>query len=347
MSSLTTFVSCPDVQERLDNIYETGGIRTEYLPLSSYIFSEANNYRKLQMQAIPSAGKKRTVVLTFERRVLESEVDAGDFTCSATNKRGETSTTIDLDTTPRVRLAKAFELNDLIERCEQDADYYARLVFSLIDGCDRKVETLLASELVAFAGAFSTKDRDQDGTNIGSNTKTISTRKSDKSLDYFAHAALMQTARMNGYVGAPIIAGDYEIKNYYDAINKGCCAADGINFAEVSMETPIILPSFRIADALTDVNKFITFQAGVILPVWFNRYLSDFWQSNDSIDKAGVIVSPSTGIPYDYRVKRDCDDVSVEVGLAWDVFALPDDMFENSDYMDGNRLVHKHVITNP
>ena len=38
-----------------------------------------------------------------------------------------------------------------------------------------------------------------------------------------------------------------------------------------------------------------------------------------------------TGIPFDYRAKRDCDDWSIEIGLAWDLFAAPDDMFENSD----------------
>lgn len=345
MSSLTTFVSCPNVQDRLENVFAT--VRQEPKPLLTYLFSEANNFRVLESKVSMRPSGKVTVDLVYNRRILESEVDAGNFACSSTNKRGETSTSYDLDTTPTHILRKKVSLTDLIERCESNELYYARLIADLIDGLERKMETAAATDMVAFAGAFSTKDLDQDGTSIGSNTKIISTRHSDKSLDYFGHAAIMQTARINGYASAPIIAGEYEIKNYYDAIQKGCCWDGGIDFSQVAPETPIILPSYRITDALSSANKFITFAQGAILPAWFNRYSSDFWKVDNGTDVAGVIVSPFTGIPFDYRAKRDCDDWSIEIGLAWDLFAAPDDMFENSDPLDGNRLVHKHQITNP
>jgi len=345
MSSLTTFVSCPNVQGRLEDVFCT--VRNEPKPLLTYLFSEANNYRVLNQKVNMRPGGKVTVDLVYNRRILESEVDSGNFSCAATNKRGETSTSYDLDTDVRHRLAKKFALNDLIERCESDDMYYARLVADLIDGLERKMETTAATEMVAFAGNFSTKDLDQDGTSITSNTKIVATRHSDKALDYFAHAAIMQTARLNGYCGAPVIAGEYEIKNYYDAIGKGCCWDGGIDFSQVAPETPIILPSYRITDALSSTSKFLTFAPGAILPVWFNRYGADFWKVDNGTDAAGVIVSPFTGIPFDYRAVRDCDDWSIEIGLAWDLFAAPDDMFENSDIQDGNRLVHKHQITNP
>lgn len=345
MSSLTTFVSCPNVQGGLEDVFCT--VRAEDKPLLSYLFSEANNYRVLNQMVNMRPGGKVTVDLVYNRRILESEVDAGDFSCSATNKRGETSTSYDLDTTPAHILRKKIAMSDLIERCESNEEYYARFILDLIDGLERKMETAAATDMVAFAGAFSTKDLDQDGTAITSNTKIVSTKLSGKELDYFAHAAIMQTARLNGYCGAPVIAGEYEIKNYYDAIQKGCCWYGGIDFSQVAPETPIILPSYRITDALSSANKFITFAPGAILPVWFNRYASDFWKVENGTDVAGVIVSPFTGIPFDYRAKRDCDDWSVEIGLAWDLFAAPDDMFENSDIQDGNRLVHKHQITNP
>lgn len=346
MSSLTTFVSCPNVQDRLENVFCT--VRAEGKPLLNYIFSEANNFRVLNTMVNKRPGGKVTVDLVYNRRVLESEIDTTqDFACSATNKRGETSTSFDLDTQPAHILGKKIALTDLIERCESSDEYYARLILDMIDGLERKMETDLATDMVAFAGAFSTKDLDQDGTSITANTKIVSTRFSDKSLDYFAHAAIMQTARLNGYCGAPVIAGEYEIKNYYDAIQKGCCWDGGIDLSQVAPETPIILPSYRITDALSSASKFITFAPGSILPVWFNRYADGFWAVENGTDVAGVIVSPFTGIPFDYRAKRDCDDWSIEIGLAWDVFAAPDDMFENSDVLDGNRLIHKHQITNP
>lgn len=345
MSSLTSFVSCPNVQDRLENVFPT--VRMEEKPLLSYIFSEANNFRVLEQKIIMRPGGKVTVDLVYNRRVLESEVDAGNFSCSATNKRGETSASFDLDTTPAHILRKKITLSDLYERCESNEEYYARLILDMIDGVERKMETALAADMVSFAGAFSTKDLDQDNTAITGNTKIISTRLSDKSLDYFGHSSIMRTARLNGYAGAPVIAGEYEIKDYYDATKKGCCWYGGIDLSQVSAETPIILPSYRITDALSSTSKFITFAPGAILPAWFNRYIGKLAENNDNGDTAGVIISPFTGIPFDYRAKRDCDDWSIEVGLAWDTFAAPDDMFENSDPQDGNRLVHKHQITNP
>ena len=58
-------------------------------------------------------GGKVTVDLVYNRRILESEVDAGDFSCSAINKRGETSTSYDLDTTPAHILRKKIAMNDI------------------------------------------------------------------------------------------------------------------------------------------------------------------------------------------------------------------------------------------
>lgn len=345
MSSLITFISCPNVQERLDTIFP--GVKKEEKPLISYLFSPQNGASILSTSIIMRPGGKVTVDAVYSRRVLESEVDTGAFSCTATNKRGETSTSFDLDTTPNAILRKKVSHSDLYTRCEASSDYFARLILDMIDGVERKMETQAAADMVAFAGAFSTKDLDQDNTAITGNTKIISTRLSDKSLDYFAHSSIMRTARLNGYIGAPIIAGEYEIKDYYDATKKGCCWTGGIDLGQIGSEMPLILPSYRITDALESTSKFITFAEGAILPVAFHRYADPLAKANDSTRIADVIYSPYTGIPFDYSVKRDCDDWLIEVGIAWDTFAAPDDMFENSDIQDGNRLVHKHQITNP
>ena len=41
--SETTFVSCPNVQDRLENVFAT--VRAEAKPLLAYLFSESNNYQ--------------------------------------------------------------------------------------------------------------------------------------------------------------------------------------------------------------------------------------------------------------------------------------------------------------
>jgi hypothetical protein len=70
--------------------------------------------------------------------------------CTSTDKRGETSTTFDIDITKGVQFDKKFDLVDLVTRCENNDMYFARLVSDLIDGAERKMETQAAT----YSGSF-------------------------------------------------------------------------------------------------------------------------------------------------------------------------------------------------
>lgn len=344
MSSLTTFVNCPNLQDRLGDVFSVSG-GSEPLPLIGFLFSPENNAINLEQRMVGDASL-RTVQLTYSRRILEAEVD--DFinygTCSATDKRGETSTTYTFDETKGLEIAKKFDFSDLWRRCEGNETYFARLVSDLMDGAERKMETQAAEYLVAGVGGFATIDTD----GVAGGVKTVATKLSDGTIDYDAHQMIMQSARFNQFASAPIICGDYAIVNYYDAIGVGCCAQTGLDFSSVAQGTPTILPSYRIGTAFSnDTSKFLVMEAGAALPVWFNQYSGGLGAAlSDDAHQYTTIVS-RRGIPFDLSVIRDCNTVNVKLSLAWDLFFKPTDMYENSDILDGVTGILTFDVSNP
>lgn len=350
MSSLITFVDCPNLQGRLEDVFCTG--RPEDTPIINFLFSQFNNNGLLEQRAVPTRGKKRVVELTYTPRVLESEVKSTvNRDCEAENKRGITSELYDLDTGVGVEIEKTFDLTDLIDMCESNDMYFARLVQDMIDGAKRKMETQAAVDLVANVGAFSTKDKDQDGSAIADNLKIVSTKLSGGQLNNRAHSAIMQTARLNAYCSAPIVLGEYEIGNYYDDIKIGCCGDIGVDFSKITNE-PLVIKSYRIPDALSDANKFLTMSAGAAIPIWFNLYGGAMVNmANDDTNQATVITDVATGIPFDLRVTKfqvgTCTKVSVIIGLAWDLFYLPTGLYAVGDHLRGVNFINKNIVTNP
>lgn len=351
MSSLTTFVDCPNLQLQLADLFCTG--RPEATPIINFLFSAENNGRILEINALPGNGKKRTVQAVYQRRVLESEVDDYiNYSCTASNKRGETSTTYELDINRGVEIAKRISILDLVERCESNESYKARFIMDLIDGARRKMETQAATKLATIAGTgvYSTIDLNPDGSAIASNRKAVKTlvSSSNPTQNYSALEAIMQTARLNNYCSAPIVIGEYEIANYFRRNTlAGCCSDLGMNIAEfINGSAPIVLTSYRMPSALGANTDFITLSAGAVLPMWFNLYEGDVNALNDDSNFAGTIIDPQTGIPFNLRVQRICDDWDFNLTLAWDLFSAPTDMFENSDVQDGNIFVHKYRVSN-
>lgn len=350
MSSLNTFVDCPNLQDRLEDVFCMGA--PESLPIVSFIFSEQNNASVLEQRAVTNTGNKRVVELVYSRRVLESEVDnyINYDTCTAGIVRGETSTTFDLELTKGVEIARKFDLVDLVTRCEGSETYFARLVNDLIDGAERKMETQAATYLAALAGGFPTNDKDYDGTAIAASTKIVRTKLADGTLDYNGLQEINQTARLASYCSAPIVIGDYEIAKYFDAVGNGCCAATGLDFSMIANGLPVLLPSYRMNTALSDTTgmKFLTMAAGAALPIWYNLYAGDAGRIiSDVGNRIATVVVSRRGIPFDLSVVEDCNTVHVKVSLAWDLFSAPSDMFENSDVLDGVNFINKFQISNP
>lgn len=356
MSSITTFAACPNLQVQLNDLFSSG--MPEDTPIINFLFSSYNNPGNLQLSAVPTRGKTRIVEAVYTPRILESETETTvDHDCVANSKRGTTTETYNLDEGVGVHLDKYFDIVDLITTCQSNDLYYAQLVQSMIDGVKRTMETQAAVKLTALAGAFSTKDTDQDDTAIVGSEKIVSTKYSAALGGYNnnrAHSAIMQSARINAYNSAPVIFGDYEIGNYYDDIKVGCCAQTGIDFSKIDPNAPALIRSYRIADAASGASKlrFLTAARGAAVPVFFNLYGGAMTNMiNDEGNQAGVIVDPATGIPFDYRMTKfqvgTCTQISIVIELAWDLFAAPAGMFAIGDHLRGVNFINKFIITNP
>lgn len=343
MSSLTTFVDCPNIQDRLTEVFcQSGG--SEPLPLIGFLFSEENNGGRLEQIAVQGT-RLKTVQLVYTRRVLEAEVD--DYinydTCTASIVRGETSQTYTFDETKGLEIARKFDFIDLARRCESDEMYFARLLSELIDGAERAMETQAATYLAAGIGAFATIDTD----GVVGTLKSVATKLSDGTTDYDAYEQIMASARFNQFCSAPIIAGDFDIAYYFDRIDAGCCAQTGLDFSRVAQGLPTLLKSYRMGAALGSNAEFLVMEAGAALPIWYNQYVGDLGARLSSDTHQFVTVVSRRGIPFDVSVIRDCDTIHVKVKLAWDLFFKPTDMYENSDILDGVTGILNFKVVNP
>lgn len=353
MSALTSFINCANIQDQLGGFFCTG--RFEDTPILAFLHSPYNNNGMLEIKAVPTAGKKKVVELLYSPRVLESEVETTvDHDCTANSVRGETSELYDLDTGVGIHIDKKFDIVDLIERCESNDEYMARLIQDMMDGAKRKLETIAAVDLVANVGAFSTKDYDQDGSAIVANEKIISTKYAATTggfIDNRGHSSIMQSARLNAYCTPPIILGEYEIGMYYDDMKVGCCAQTGIDWEKVNASSPMIIKSYRIPDALSDVTKFLTMSAGAAIPITFNLYGGARTNIlNDDSNIATTIVDPATNLKFDLRITKgqvgSCTEVHIVLELAWDLFYLPAGLYATGDHLRGVNFINKFKITN-
>lgn len=68
--------------------------------------------------------------------------------------------------------------------------------------------------------------------------------------------------------------------------------------------------------------------------LYYNRWEGAFGRK-DSNQAYGTITSPATGIPYDIVIKHDCGNIHVTLTATTKVVALPLDMYQTGDDMEG------------
>jgi hypothetical protein len=106
-----------------------------------------------------------------------------------------------------------------------------------------------------------------------------------------------------------------------------------------------------LASGLIDTGSLLigAMRPGALQPIWVNRFADE--NGIQAIDagnyKAGVIVDPYTGIPFDYIANLDCGTWNVQMGITFDVVAPPSDMFSSADRMDGVNWINRFRVVNP
>lgn len=352
---LLPLIDCPNLQTTLNQITDKGANPSEPSPELQFLTSPQNTNRVLETSVVPGAGKVRTVEVVYTPRVGAGEVDTTVTTaCTSNNNAGEASTTYTIDEAVGAQYAEEINIGELTRRCQSNPEYFAARVAAILAGVKQKMQIRIAEQMVALFGVFAS-DNGETGLSAGNTLKTVKT-KYTASIDGGkwnpeALQEIMFSAHNSGFTGIPYVFGYGEIWRYWNyLIGLGNSSDGGMDFASyVSQNQAAFLPSIRTHKALnaSSGNKFLVVDTGSLFLLQYNRFDDPLNKVNDGMLKQDIIVDPMTGIPFNYKVSRTCDEtLTVVVSSAFKVVGLPDDIYSGGDRLEGTNGVLKFDISN-
>lgn len=355
MSVPTVMIGCPNIQDYLDNNFNTGGSSTlwDSAPFFEYLNSPLNRTGYSQ-KVSPGQGKLKTVQLLYNQRILESEVTqpGGTRTCTAETKRGDLAMTCEIDPEDYLEVEELIADTDFRYVCEDNNNIVKGKMMRMVAALEAKAATYVTTQAIALIGGVSDDVAAADKQSVGGvDYFKIKTLRSSGDIDPTAMATLDFLRRQNNYnTPAPIFGSD--IFRYYQLMLAGCCSNQGINLEAILAQYGVAVAyDRRVASAFGSSAKAITSLPGALQVVWYNE------NNNGIAEAAGitvgadyqkqVIFSPRTGIPIDLTMKDNCGSVSIIMRALPKVCALPTDLFAPSDHMNGVTFVNGIIISNP
>ena len=362
MSGSSTMVTCPNLQDSLDNFFLTCNSRRlfEPTPLFSFLTSDFNRGAANYSQAIaPGQGKLRTLYLYYTQRILESAVTQPGTSkgCTATTKRGNLSTHCDIDPTSYYEVEELIADTDFRSVCENNGSIVSGKMLDMISALERKIATAVTTQAVALVGGINStvasadKKKQTSGINLNEYYFKIATKTASGTPNPEAMATLDYLAMQNAYCNAaPIFGGD--IFRYYMLMRAGCCSTSGLSLeAMLQLYPHAISYDKRVVTAMGGTQFGLMVQPGALQIAWYNE------NDNGIAEAAGItsgtnyqkqiIYSPNTGIPIDLTMKDDCGNLSIIMRATPKVCGLPYDLFGDGDEMNGVTYVNGIEIENP
>lgn len=352
MSQLSTYVSCPDIQLRLNEIVECDpALIVEPTVLTNFLLSDLNltgaRQGKLTSTIAPGNSKRRRVEVVYSPRLSEDDVLVGEGrdNCSVDNKIGETSQLYEIGDDEYIQAEASMNIFELSTTCEDNSERFARTLMMLMSQVDRKMESTLFDQLLAQYGSYAV-----DYPGVTDKILAVQTKYSDERYNVDAFENLGTAARWNAYCSVPFVIGGVNWGKYMRATNAGCCSRDGINVAELAAQYGMIFAESYRADAQWGLDYAMMLDAGhAQLIEWLEFEGPNGINMFDMADfKAMVIVNPRNGNRYDVKITVDCNlNISIILRKYFKLATLPDDMFYAEDRLSGVNGINRLVIDNP
>lgn len=361
-----TRVACPNLQTRLIDFYETCDpalLRTP-APFNDFIWSDTNRGGIQQLLNPPGTNKLRTGIMTYDQRLLESNVKARDMTvnvCASTEKRGNLSTSYSIDPTDGLQADQLFNSNDWIYACQNDDDVIVKEVQKLIDVLYAKVATRMTQRAAALIAnwdktVYTAANTVTEGSVKYLKIKTIKTGTTEdrnplavEQIDF----AIEQTQ----FCAPPVIFSGRTLSEYYRTMLAGCCSQQGIALDDMlSLYGKAVMYDRRVQTFAGGVDYAWVIQPKAMQPVYYTANNDQFKSAIRRLTGAStfegadywktVLRDPESGMPFDFTVKDNCGDLSVILSGAYDLKAMPLDMFAPGDDMEGVRFVAGLKVVN-
>lgn len=338
--NLSTLISCPTVQLKLNEFTEKGLNPNEPAPEIQFLTSTINSGRILEQRVVDGGDAKlKTVQVVYTPRLIESSTSTMlTKDCDAGNESGMLSTNYTIDPNVGVQSKETIEISDLATICDRNPDYFAQRVNANIDVCLRKMQSTVANQMALLFGWFA-EDNGETGL-TGKTLKTVKTKFAAAVDGGKPNPEALQeivfSAMNSGFTGIPYVFGFGEIWRYWNYLaSMGNTSDGGLDFAKyVGQGQAAFLPSIKTHTALngSSGNKFLVVDAGSLFLLQYNRYNDPLIQNDDDALVMNVITDPKSGVSFNYKVQKTCaEQITLIVSTSFKTVGLPNDIFNSSD----------------
>lgn len=353
---LLPLIDCPNLQLALNEITDKGGMPGEAAPEIQFLTAPQNTNRILETNVLPGGGKIRTVEVVYTPRTTEDEVGTTLTTeCISGKESGMLSETYDIDENAGVQVDEVINFADLTRICKSNPEYLAGRVAAMLDGARRKMQSRVAEQMALLYGKFAV-DNGETGLSALNTLKTVETKfpaAQKATWNPEAVQEIILSAMNSGFTGIPYVFGFGEIWRYFNYLNAvGNSSDGGLDFAKYVAQNQIgFMPSIKMHTALNGASgsgaKFLVIDLRSLFLLQYNRFEDESQKVNDGFHVQGIIVDPMTGVPFNYKVTRSCDEtISFFISSAFKVVGLPNDMYSGGDRLDGTNGVLRFDIAN-
>lgn len=335
----TTLTNCPNIQAELNQYYNTCNAANlrEPMPFFDFLMSDAN-MSGLSQLVVPGPGKIRTVQLTYEQRIAESEVTAlesCDLGCTAETKRGNNVATYTIDCDNGWEIEELVSANDFVYACQSNDQILAKKIQAMIDALVRKTATAITTQATPLIGAWS-QDALPGGSagdpfNVNTVTGTGTVNPTGwEDLDL----AIIQT----NFCSAPVIFGGTTIFKYGRLMQAGCCSSQGLDLMAIRDAYGKAVVWDKRVNAIAGNDGFWVLQPGALAVLTYSG--ADQGMGMASVLEGAnyrkmTIQDPQSGLPIDLTISDNCGNVSLRARAVAKLVALPSDMFATGDSMEG------------
>lgn len=156
-----------------------------------------------------------------------------------------------------------------------------------------------------------------------------------------------------GMPGIPLTFGEGKWDLALSALNYGCCNEGGIDFGKMQANAGLkYYKDFQAGTILGGADYFGAFLPGSLQFATYNDYVGGFARPIDGVER-GTIPDPALpGIKYDMRVipvacsgNDVVEHYNIIIGVHFDLWAAPTNMFKSGDRLNGVNGVFKAQAT--
>lgn len=351
----TVLTQCENLQSNLDQWWQTcdSSQTKEPTPFFDFILSPTNNFG-IDAVINPGGGKTRTVNLKYFQRLNENIVQENvpNPNCDANTKRADCVEQYEIDTEENLFVEEFLEAKDYRTVCQDDGTYFQGVINRLISVLERAVATKTTNEAASLTGKWDAIVNNNPDVSVVDDQLVVRTRRSGASDEVFPWTmqnidlALNQT----GYCDTPVCFSDAELFQYYERVQAGCCADQGVDIGQLAREKgKAVVYDRRIATAF-GTNEALVTQPGAMQLLMYTQNeffdqagVREIWHQGDFVHM--VIFGPS-GLKMDMNLQTTCGGLQITLTATTKLVALPNDLYGTGDTKEGVKFANQILVDN-